>query len=89
MAARQQTQALTLAALLPTEVLRVLEERQLLSPEQLAGEVSGLVLDSRRVQAGDTFVAVRGYSVDGRKFIDAAIEAGAGYWAFAKASMAS
>ncbi|BFM17318.1 UDP-N-acetylmuramoyl-L-alanyl-D-glutamate--2,6-diaminopimelate ligase [Maricurvus nonylphenolicus] len=77
MSARQQTNALTLAALLPTEVLCVLEQQQLLSSEQLSAELGELVLDSRQVQAGDTFVAVPGYSADGRKFIAAAIDAGA------------
>lgn len=39
--------------------------------------VGGLKLDSRQVAAGDAFVAVPGYQVDGRDFIDAAIAAGA------------
>ncbi|UTV28076.1 UDP-N-acetylmuramoyl-L-alanyl-D-glutamate--2,6-diaminopimelate ligase [Photobacterium atrarenae] len=44
-----------------------------------AGQValSGMTLDSRRVQAGDLFVAVKGHAVDGRRFIPAAMEAGA------------
>ena len=39
--------------------------------------VGGLKLDSRQVASGDAFVAVPGYQVDGRDFIDAAISAGA------------
>ncbi|WP_194756270.1 UDP-N-acetylmuramoyl-L-alanyl-D-glutamate--2,6-diaminopimelate ligase [Aliidiomarina indica] len=39
--------------------------------------VSGLKLDSRRVAAGDAFIAVPGYATDGRDYIDAAIAAGA------------
>lgn len=39
--------------------------------------VSGLALDSRRVRQGDAFIAVPGESVDGRQFIDAAVQAGA------------
>jgi len=39
--------------------------------------VSGLEYDSRRVQPGDVFVAMRGESSDGNKFIDQAIAAGA------------
>lgn len=44
-----------------------------------AGQValSGMTLDSRRVQAGDLFVAVKGHAVDGRRFIPAALAAGA------------
>ncbi|WP_417687574.1 UDP-N-acetylmuramoyl-L-alanyl-D-glutamate--2,6-diaminopimelate ligase [Pseudidiomarina sp.] len=42
-----------------------------------AVSVGGLKLDSRTVAAGDAFVAVPGYQVDGRDFIDAAIAAGA------------
>lgn len=40
-------------------------------------EIGGLKLDSRTVATGDAFVAVPGYQVDGRDFMDAAIEAGA------------
>ncbi len=39
--------------------------------------VSELELDSRRVQPGTTFVAIVGHVVDGRKFIESAIEQGA------------
>src|SRR5216684_4104284 len=39
--------------------------------------VSGVEYDSRRIHAGDVFVAMRGESSDGNKFIDMAIAAGA------------
>ncbi|RUO34058.1 UDP-N-acetylmuramoyl-L-alanyl-D-glutamate--2,6-diaminopimelate ligase [Aliidiomarina soli] len=48
------------------------------APETLPDiEVSGLKLDSRQVTHGDCFVAVPGYQVDGRHFINAALQAGA------------
>jgi UDP-N-acetylmuramoyl-L-alanyl-D-glutamate--2,6-diaminopimelate ligase len=40
-------------------------------------EVSGVEYDSRRVRPGCVFVAMRGESSDGNRFIDRAIEAGA------------
>lgn len=39
--------------------------------------VTGLALDSRRVRAGDLFLAYPGESSDGRRFIEAAVAAGA------------
>src|SRR5947209_3729773 len=39
--------------------------------------VSGLEYDSRRVKKGDLFLAMRGETSDGNKFIDKAISAGA------------
>src|SRR5689334_11725348 len=39
--------------------------------------VKGLAYDSRRVQPGYVFVAIRGESTDGSRYIDAAIEKGA------------
>jgi UDP-N-acetylmuramoyl-L-alanyl-D-glutamate--2,6-diaminopimelate ligase len=45
----------------------------------LRASVSGaLVCDSRRVQAGDGFVAWPGAATDGRRFVDDALRAGAG-----------
>jgi UDP-N-acetylmuramoyl-L-alanyl-D-glutamate--2,6-diaminopimelate ligase len=40
-------------------------------------EVRGVQYDSRRVSAGDVFVAMRGGTADGNQFIDAAIRRGA------------
>ena len=49
--------------------------------EEISGNpllpVGKLVFDSREVQAGDVFVAVRGTQVDGHRFINQAVEKGA------------
>ncbi|MDW6001743.1 UDP-N-acetylmuramoyl-L-alanyl-D-glutamate--2,6-diaminopimelate ligase [Vibrio mangrovi] len=50
---------------------------ELKSAEYADIQVQRLVLDSRRIQPGDTFVAVIGHQADGRRFIDAAIATGA------------
>jgi UDP-N-acetylmuramoyl-L-alanyl-D-glutamate--2,6-diaminopimelate ligase len=39
-------------------------------------EVRGVQYDSRKVSAGDVFVAMRGGTSDGNEFIDAAIRKG-------------
>src|SRR5882724_5774909 len=40
-------------------------------------EVKGLQIDSRRVEKGDAFIAIKGTASDGHKYIDTAIEKGA------------
>lgn len=40
-------------------------------------EINEIQYDSRKVTKGDVFVAIKGFSVDGHKFIDKAIESGA------------
>ncbi|MBB5059606.1 UDP-N-acetylmuramoyl-L-alanyl-D-glutamate--2,6-diaminopimelate ligase [Granulicella aggregans] len=40
-------------------------------------EVTGVEYDSRRVKAGDVFVAMRGETTDGNRYIDAALSKGA------------
>ena len=40
-------------------------------------EIADLRYDSRRIEAGDLFVAIRGYEADGHGFIGAAAERGA------------
>lgn len=55
---------------------QLLPERTLPAP-LAALPVKALCLDSRRVQRGDTFVALAGYARDGRAFIADAIAAGA------------
>lgn len=52
--------------------VRILDTRGI-----LATEVGQIRFDSRQVQPGDVFVAVRGAQVDGHQFIDIAIERGA------------
>jgi len=39
--------------------------------------VNTLIIDSRKVQAGDCFVAVNGHALDGRRFISNALKSGA------------
>ena len=57
--------------------------QQLLAPWlQLTGfaaaiTIEQLELDSRKVTAGTTFVAIKGHAVDGRQFIDVALKQGA------------
>jgi UDP-N-acetylmuramoyl-L-alanyl-D-glutamate--2,6-diaminopimelate ligase len=40
-------------------------------------EVTGIAYDSRRVERGDVFVAMRGEATDGNRFVDAALKQGA------------
>ncbi|HHE8879049.1 TPA: UDP-N-acetylmuramoyl-L-alanyl-D-glutamate--2,6-diaminopimelate ligase [Haemophilus influenzae] len=40
-------------------------------------ELHNMVLDSRKVKAGDLFVAIKGHQVDGNQFIDSALHSGA------------
>ncbi|MGB1220854.1 MAG: Mur ligase domain-containing protein, partial [Alcanivoracaceae bacterium] len=59
---------MTLSALLPGTAL----------PSHLAAvAVPGIAMDTRRLNAGDLFMAVPGEQVDGRAFIPDAIRAGA------------
>lgn len=56
--------------------------RQLVSVDDALGwlarcGVAGLTTDSRRVRAGDAFIAWPGYAVDGRRFVGDALAAGA------------
>lgn len=58
---------------------RIVKKISELLPD-LAGQdavVSGIQIDSRRVAKGDLFIAVPGLTTDGRKFISAALHAGA------------
>jgi len=48
-----------------------------LESESASLEVTGVTADSRRVRAGDLFVAVRGHAVDGHSYLTTAIESGA------------
>lgn len=40
-------------------------------------EITNMTADSRRVQSGSLFIALRGYTVDGHDFVQGAVEAGA------------
>ncbi|MBV7297922.1 UDP-N-acetylmuramoyl-L-alanyl-D-glutamate--2,6-diaminopimelate ligase [Enterovibrio paralichthyis] len=54
--------------------------RELLAPWYDAipdARITGLTLDNRQVKPGDVFIAVQGHALDARRFIPAAIEAGA------------
>ena len=62
----------------------VMNIKELLCGIEIAGavipdtlEISGITNDSRKVQEGFAFVAVRGYESDGHKFIPAAVKNGA------------
>jgi UDP-N-acetylmuramoyl-L-alanyl-D-glutamate--2,6-diaminopimelate ligase len=57
------------------ELLRLLDERVSLPDQDVA--VTGVELDSRRVQPGNLFVAVSGGTTDGHRYIPAALQAGA------------
>ncbi|RAL26012.1 UDP-N-acetylmuramoyl-L-alanyl-D-glutamate--2,6-diaminopimelate ligase [Thermoflavimicrobium daqui] len=43
----------------------------------LGTEIKGIKIDSRQVESGDLFIALRGLTVDGHRFIDKAISQGA------------
>ena len=45
--------------------------------DRLTQSVGPLVLDSRKIVSGDTFVALKGFLTDGRKFIESAFDKGA------------
>ena len=51
--------------------------RAVLKTELRKGLIKGVTTDSRRVEAGDLFIALRGEQFDGHSFIEAAVSAGA------------
>ena len=56
----------------------ILEDLQVLSASaDMEREITGICYDSRLVKPGDLFVAVRGLTVDGHRFIPKALEQGA------------
>lgn len=62
-----------------SDLLTALPTYQLLAPADRPADlvITGLTADSRQVQPGAIFVAYRGVSVDGHRFIPAAIQRGA------------
>ncbi len=56
-------------------LLRAIAARRIIGPPDR--EVESIAYDSRRVQSGSLFVALRGEKSDGHNFIDAAIDKGA------------
>jgi UDP-N-acetylmuramoyl-L-alanyl-D-glutamate--2,6-diaminopimelate ligase len=62
-----------------SEIRSALAERGLLAGEEgkLPDEVTGIADDSRKVNRGDLFIAVRGWNSDGHDFLDAAAQRGA------------
>jgi UDP-N-acetylmuramoyl-L-alanyl-D-glutamate--2,6-diaminopimelate ligase len=57
------------------QLIAVLDQREVRGPQDM--EVHDIVYDSRRVQPGDLFVAVRGEHTDGHRYIASADEKGA------------
>ncbi len=55
-----------------------LRDVEMIEGARSATEVCGLQYDSRQVTAGDVFVAMRGETTDGNRYIQAAVERGAG-----------
>ena len=58
-----------------TVLLQALPERRVIGEPPTT--VSGLTADSRRVEAGDCFVAVPGFKQDARRFVPDAVARGA------------
>jgi UDP-N-acetylmuramoyl-L-alanyl-D-glutamate--2,6-diaminopimelate ligase len=59
------------------DLVAVVADKAVLSPEAAAREVSDLAQDSRQVKPGSLFIAVRGFHSDGHQFIAQAAQQGA------------
>ncbi|MCX5677715.1 MAG: UDP-N-acetylmuramoyl-L-alanyl-D-glutamate--2,6-diaminopimelate ligase [Candidatus Omnitrophica bacterium] len=60
------------------DLKKILSGVKIRTGENIGGvDISKVTDDSRKVEAGDLFVAVRGYSLDASKFVDLALKAGA------------
>ena len=68
---------MTPRAALPSMSLSTLLQSECVVPPGMDRALSGVQLDSRRVQPGDLFLAYKGAAADGRDFIPAAIASGA------------
>ena len=62
---------------MPSVNLALLANQLGLSLETPDVALTGLAIDSRKVKPGDLFAAIKGATVDGNDFIDAAIGRGA------------
>lgn len=60
-----------------SDILKGLEIEQYTGPDPLSVQVGAIRFDSRQVQPGDLFVAVRGTHTDGHAYLDKALQAGA------------
>lgn len=62
-----------------SDIRKALEEHGLLADVQgkVPREAAGITDDSRKVQRGDLFIAVRGWNSDGHDFLEAAAQSGA------------
>jgi len=58
-----------------SEILKYLRVKKFVGDENV--NISGIAYDSREVEEGDLFVAIRGLNVDGHRFIPEAVLAGA------------
>ena len=58
-----------------TEVLKNIKPLQLIGSDEI--EITGINIDSRKIENGHLFVAIKGTQVNGHKFIPKAIELGA------------
>lgn len=57
------------------DLVRPIKHKTIVGKEDV--EITGINIDSRKVESGHMFIAVRGTQTDGHKFIDKAIENGA------------
>jgi UDP-N-acetylmuramoyl-L-alanyl-D-glutamate--2,6-diaminopimelate ligase len=60
-----------------SDILQGLEIEQYTGPDPLSVQIGAIRFDSRQVQPGDLFVAVRGTHADGHAYLDKALRAGA------------
>lgn len=61
------------------ELAQLLTQANISFDEIPSAEVSGMTFDSRQVKSGDIFLAIKGHSLDGRKYMASAIEKGASF----------